>query len=312
VSLWPRVVGKVRRTIASALVSREGFADACMGALMKAQPRELARRIESALAEDSVRAELIRALLRDHGDRVLAALSDAQKMAALASLCDTRLVDAVAAINARPGGGFKYLGHAGDVRVIIGSGPQRMEGWLATDIQHLNVAEGSSWRRLFSPGSIDRILAEHVFEHLSWRELRDALGHVFVYLKRGGRLRLAVPDAFHPSRYYYNLVKPGGWETPSEHKLMLDCEMLPRVATDAGFEIRLLEYFDENGLFHGVEYDPADGEVQRCASRNVGLDTDDREVMAKFHASIPAHLRQQFLDRRMTYTSLIADLVKPE
>jgi predicted SAM-dependent methyltransferase len=311
VSFWTRFVRGIKTRAAWALASRGEIPAAYFDTLPKAQPDQAWRVIQASLSADPFRARIIETILRDDGAIVLAALSDGQKMQVLESLCDVRLVDVITAINARPGGGFKYSGNADEIKVIIGSGPQRIEGWLPTDIQHLNIADESSWHRLFSPGSIDRILAEHVLEHLSWSGLRATLGHVFRYLKPGGALRLAVPDAFHPSRYYYNLVKPGGWETPEQHQLMLDCEMLSRVAIGANFQIRLLEYFDEAGVFHSTDYDPKDGVVQRCAKHNVGLDVNDRDVMAKFYASIPTHLRQQFFDRGMTYTSLIADLVKP-
>jgi predicted SAM-dependent methyltransferase len=263
------------------------------------------RRLISFLPPDI----LIRIAVHKHGDKVFDALSDGQKMAVLEQLCETRLADVITAINSKPDVSFKYIGKE-DVKIIIGAGPQKMEGWLATDIDQLNIVEESSWRRLFNPGSIDRVLAEHVLEHLSLRELRDTLGNVHKYLKPGGLLRLAVPDAFHPSRYYYNLVKPGGWETPYEHMLFLDYEMLSRIASELGFEVRLLEYFDENGVFHSEDYDSKDGIIRRCARHNVGLDTNDREVMTRFHASIPEHLREQFVERRMTYTSLIVDLIK--
>jgi predicted SAM-dependent methyltransferase len=312
VSLWTRFVRRIRSHAAASLAARGEIPDAYFDTLPKVQPDRAWRVIQASLSADALRKRMIEAMLRDHGETVLEGLSDDQKMRVLNSLCDARLVDVIAVINTRAGGGFKYSGTADEIRIIIGSGPQRIEGWLSTDIQHLNIAEESSWRRLFTAASIDRILAEHVLEHLSWSELRATLGHVFRYLKPGGRLRLAVPDAFHPSRYYYNLVKPGGWETPEQHHLMLDCEMLSRVAIEGGFQIRLLEYFDEAGVFHSTDYDPEDGVVQRCAKHNVGLDVNDRDVMAKFYASIPAHLRQQFFDRGMTYTSLIADLVKPK
>lgn len=80
---------------------------------------------------------------------------------------------------------------------------------------------------------------------------------------------------------------------------------------ETGFAIRLLEYFDEGGIFHSSAFKQEDGAVRRCAANNVGLDTSDKKIMQEFYASIPEHLRQQFADRRMTYTSLIVDLVKP-
>lgn len=197
------------------------------------------------------------------------------------------------------------------LKLIVGAGSRTLDGWLATDIEQLNITKESSWDRLSAPGSIDRILAEHVLEHLSLPELQCALRNIYKYLRPGSLFRLAVPDAFHPSKYYYNLVKPGGWETPFEHLLFFDYEMITRIGTEAGFEIELLEYFDEFGIFHSKNYDVEDGYIARCARNNEGLNTHDPEVMQKFYLSIPLGLRQQFINQRMTYTSLIVDLIKP-
>lgn len=292
-------IDRLIRWLVLPLVSKQFFADRFLDELKKTHPRDIARKADLDL------------VVQERGDKVLDALSDRQNMAVLERLCAMRLADVITTINAKSGGSFKYVGD-GDIRVIIGSGPQRLDGWLATDIDKLNIVEDASWRRLFTPDSIDRLLAEHVFEHLSLRELHDALGHAYTYLKPGGLLRMAVPDAFHPSRYYYNLVKPGGWETPYEHMLFLDHEMLSRIGSEVGFEVRLLEYFDENGVFHDTGYGSEDGIIQRCARNNSGLDTNNEVVMAQFHASIPEHLRQQFVERQMSYTSLIVDLVKPK
>lgn len=199
----------------------------------------------------------------------------------------------------------------GSLNLVVGSGSQKYDGWISTDLAELNIVEDASWSWRFAPNSLERVLAEHVLEHLTLLQLQDALWNIYKYLKPGGRFRLAVPDAFHPSGYYYNLVKPGGWETPFEHFLFIDYEMIGRLGAKAGFEVHLLEYFDEAGIFHCTDYRDEDGVILRRARNNAGLDTGNAEVMEKFYSSIPANLRQQFFDRGMTYTSLIVDLVKP-
>lgn len=252
---------------------------------------------------------LIPFLVQKHGDSVLRALTVDQQLVVLRQLWRDRRMDVVRALNAQPNAGFRYVGNDG-ARVVLGSGGDEFEGWLSTDIKDIDIVDEASWRRLFLPASIDRLLAEHVFEHLSLSELQQAFRHIRTFLKPGGRLRLAVPDAFHPSRYYYNLTKPGGWETPFEHKIFLDHEILTRIGTEADLKVELLEYFDGDGVFRAVPYDEADGVIRRCAHNNLGLDTANPEVMVNFYASIPEHLRQQFTDRHITYTSLIADLVR--
>ena len=241
--------------------------------------------------------EVIDALAKDHFSKMIAVV------------CRDHLQDVIIEINTTTKGQFKYVGD-GKIKVVIGAGPQQLHGWFSTDINTLDITQDGSWRNLFNPSSIDNILAEHVVEHLSLDELYRALAHARTYLKPEGVFRIAVPDAFHPSRYYYNLVKPGGWETPEQHKLFFDYEMMTRVAEKSGYRIRLLEYFDEQGNFHQESYSLEDGAVQRCAKNNCGLNLSDKTVMDRFYSSIAEPLRQQFFDLKMTYTSLIVDFTK--
>jgi predicted SAM-dependent methyltransferase len=264
--------------------------------------------------------EVLAAVLKNHGKVTLAALLESHSIEALdalakthfsemiAAMCRDHLQEVFAQVIGKNGGTFQYVGD-GRVKVIVGAASQCLSGWLATDIDTLNITQESSWSGLFRPGSIDNLLAEHVLEHLSLDEVHRVLAHAKKYLKVRGVFRIAVPDAFHPSRYYYNLVKPAGWETPVEHKSFFDHEMLARIAGGAGYQIRLLEYFDESGVFHKVDYSPDDGAICRCAANNCGLDTANEEVMEKFYSTIPDHLRQQFFDQKISYTSLIADLI---
>lgn len=275
--------------------------------------------VRALVSRKRSRATLISILLQEHFPEALSAMivSDAKgnlddlsknRISALtAMMCNNQLVREFT--NETTPWQVRYVGD-GKIKVIIGAGPQEYPGWLATDINMLNITQDSAWKNLFAPQSIDNILAEHVVEHLTLDELYRVLEHAKKYLKPGGIFRIAVPDAFHPSRYYYNLVKPGGWETPHEHKVFFDHEMLRRIAVEAGYTIRPLEYFDEDGIFHKEAFLREDGMIQRCAEHNCGLDMSDEKVMETFYSTIPQHLRHQFYDRKMTYTSLIVDLIK--
>src|SRR5437016_4581656 len=53
------------------------------------------------------------------------------------------------------------------LKVVIGAGPTTFAGWIETERDLLNITSAEDWRRLFQPASIDRLLAEHVWEHLS-------------------------------------------------------------------------------------------------------------------------------------------------
>lgn len=172
------------------------------------------------------------------------------------------------------------------LNIVIGAGPTKFDGWLETDREVLDITSADNWRSLFKPASIDRILAEHVFEHLDESECRAALGGCRRYLKPNGLLRLAVPDGFHPDPEYLDHVRPGGTGPDAEaHKILYTYQILTRVAAQANFNVSLLEYFDESGHFHQQSWDPADGLIVRSA------DHDERNKV-----------------RPLSYTSLIADL----
>lgn len=73
--------------------------------------------------------------------------------------------------------------------VQFGSGPNKLPGWdnrdLETDIRKPLP---------FPIGSVDFILAEHVIEHVEFREGVFFLGECLRVLQPGGVLRLAFPD----------------------------------------------------------------------------------------------------------------------
>jgi predicted SAM-dependent methyltransferase/GT2 family glycosyltransferase len=175
------------------------------------------------------------------------------------------------------------------VRIVLGSGGIAEQGWIATDIEQLNVLVDRDWRRHFSPGSVDVILAEHVWEHLSPEEGIDAARLCFKYLRPGGYLRIAVPDGLHPDPKYVEAVKPGGTGAGAEdHKVLYSCDMLRNALSNAGFETHALEYFDRCGQFHSAAWDPAGGKILRSAR------FDERNRSGELH-----------------YTSIIVDAVKP-
>ena len=150
------------------------------------------------------------------------------------------------------------------LKVVIGSGPTSFRGWIETDRDSLDITSPADWRRLFKPATIDRLLAEHVLEHLSESECRIALRQSRHYLKTGGIFRIAVPDGYHRDATYVEAVRPGGSSPDSAgHQTLFNYRMLSQIATDEGFTCELLEYFDENGQFHRVDWNIEDGFVER-------------------------------------------------
>ncbi len=152
------------------------------------------------------------------------------------------------------------------LRIVIGSGGVPVEGWILTDIDQLDILDEGDWRTYFSPGSIDSILAEHVWEHLTVEDGIRAAKLCRMFLREGGRLRIAVPDGLHPSSEYREAAKPGGHGSGAEdHKVLYTWKTLGPVFERAGFRTTLLEYFDEDGEFHSQDWDPANGMIRRSA-----------------------------------------------
>ncbi len=153
------------------------------------------------------------------------------------------------------------------MKVILGAGQTVCDGWMATQESDLNLLSDDGWNCLFAPESIDALLAEHVWEHLTLDEGVDAAKRCFRYLKPGGYLRCAVPDRNFRNAWYQNLVQVGG-PGPADHpaathKIVYDWKTLVGVFEAAGFEVSLLEYCDDQGDFHYTWWNEADGRIGR-------------------------------------------------
>jgi len=175
-----------------------------------------------------------------------------------------------------------------DLRIVVGASGTAFPGWIATEYPLVDIADTRSLQRFFTPASVEAILAEHVWEHLSPEQAAAAARNCIWLLKRGGHLRIAVPDGLHTDKDYIDYVKPGGYGAGSDdHKVLYTYRSLTKLLEDAGFRVTLLEWFDEDGQFQFRDWDPAMGHISRSTR------FDDR------NKSNPT-----------AYTSLIADAVK--
>jgi predicted SAM-dependent methyltransferase len=183
----------------------------------------------------------------------------------------------------------KRIRGAAPLRIVVGAGGLFDPGWIPTDVDVLDILDVAQWRRLFSEKSIDAILAEHVWEHLTAEQGLLAAENCFRFLRPGGHLRAAVPDGNHPDPAYLEWVRPGGSGAGADdHKLLYNRESFGQLFETAGFQVEPLEYFDADGKFHAVDWDPALGKIER--SRRF----DDRNR-----------------DGQLAYTSVIVDARKP-
>lgn len=149
-------------------------------------------------------------------------------------------------------------------RIIIGASGTAQPGWITTEKEYLNLLKSKDWSNCFDLDSIDAILAEHVWEHLTKSNAVLAAENCYRYLKNSGYLRIAVPDGFNTNPDYINWVKPAGVGTGADdHKVLYNYKTLSDVFIKVGYKVNLLEYFDEEGTFHYKSWKPEDGKIYR-------------------------------------------------
>lgn len=179
------------------------------------------------------------------------------------------------------------------LRVILGAGEQRWAGWLPTGREELDLTDQTSFARFFGDRRADAFLCEHVWEHLTETQGREAARLCFKFLNPGGWLRCAVPDALFPDAEYQRTVQvggPGPADHPAaDHRIVYDFCLFTDVFRQTGFEVTLLEYCDQEGQFHFRDWDLGSGPIYRS------LRMDHRNA-----------------DGRLGFVSLIVDARKPE
>lgn len=153
------------------------------------------------------------------------------------------------------------------MKLIIGAGANEYNGWKTTQEDELDVLRIECFEALFEESSIDAMLAEHVWEHMTEEEGRIAASNCFRYLKPGGYIRCAVPDANFDNEWYQNMVQiggPGPVDHPAySHKIVYDYKTFVNVFEQAGFVVNILEYCDESHKFHYKYWNEADGKIGR-------------------------------------------------
>lgn len=168
----------------------------------------------------------------------------------------------------------RLIAQGNPLKIVIGAGTTQYEGWVSTDLPYHDILMDNDWAALFTAGTIDRILAEHVFEHLTIDQFQAFLRITRRYLTTTGRIRIAVPDGNHPDHVYIDYVRPNGTGIGADdHKVLYTYELMQNAVEQAGYNYQFLEWFDSDGQFHQVEWDSADGHIHRSAhydKRNQG------------------------------------------
>jgi predicted SAM-dependent methyltransferase len=155
-----------------------------------------------------------------------------------------------------------------EIKVVIGAGDYNNNpGWVHTQEEELNLLDETTWASMFTDNSITAILAEHIWEHLTFEEGVEAAKNCYKYLKPAGYVRCAVPDGYFPDKEYKNIVKiggPGPKDHPAaSHKIVHNYRTLSNMFEEAGFIVTLLEYCDEEGNFHINDWHAEDGVIFR-------------------------------------------------
>ncbi|PGC27065.1 SAM-dependent methyltransferase [Bacillus pseudomycoides] len=155
-----------------------------------------------------------------------------------------------------------------ELKIVVGAGEfNNNPGWLYTNEEELNLLKREDWIKRFNPNSLTAILAEHVWEHLSYEEGVEAAKVCYEFLKNGGYIRCAVPDSFFPDEEYQEGVQvggPGPLDHPAaSHKIVHNYKTMSAMFESAGFQVKLLEYCDESGEFHYNDWDEEEGFIYR-------------------------------------------------
>jgi predicted SAM-dependent methyltransferase len=157
-----------------------------------------------------------------------------------------------------------YIRFAREVKIVIGAGNIVEKNWFTTEQFFLDVTNEKHFIKFFSKRKIDKIFAEHVLEHLNEDQLDLMLNNFSKYCSQKINIRIAVPDGYHKDKSYIDIIKPGGTGYGSEdHKMLFNYKNLSAIFKKSGFIPQLIEYWDENGIFHPGYKDDDKGIVRR-------------------------------------------------
>ena len=166
-----------------------------------------------------------------------------------------------------------YFNTHEEINLVVGAGLSNFKGWFSTDISTLDITKESDFKKYFAKRKFNKVLAEHVFEHLTLEEIQKVLPNFYKYSNRSVNIRIAVPDGFHSDRSYIESVKPGGTGAgANDHKNLFTYKSLSEIFAKYGFKSNLIEYWDNNHNFYTKYFNDNYGYVERCKlndSRNI-------------------------------------------
>jgi predicted SAM-dependent methyltransferase len=151
------------------------------------------------------------------------------------------------------------------MKIIVGAALTSQPGWYSTNEQWLDITSEQDWQKIFRGKQLlTHVVAEHVFEHLTQDEAIRALHSIYRHMRPDGRVRIAVPDGFHPAKEYIRHVGVNGiGADASDHKQLLTMDALVSLIQEAGFIAEPLEGYSADGSLLQKNYDPEDGLIYR-------------------------------------------------
>ena len=183
--------------------------------------------------------------------------------------------------------GLKVAPKNAEIKVVPGASGIFPKGWYPLEYPFFNLLEKKSWENWLGTRKVKAVLVEHVLEHFNENAILTILDNCKQFLTPDGVIRIAVPDGFNPSEEYIEYVSPGGSGIGSEtHEVLLNYITLGKLIERAGLQCRLIEYYNENGVFVKTASDPAFGKIRRDSTASERMKLPDN------------------------YTSLIVDAVK--
>ncbi|EEE40553.1 SAM-dependent methyltransferase family protein [Prochlorococcus marinus str. MIT 9202] len=159
------------------------------------------------------------------------------------------------------------------VNLILGAALTNQKGWFSTNEDWLDISKAEHWNKLFnSKKRVKRVLAEHVFEHLTINEMRNSLRLIFANMINGGSLRIAVPDGNNPNSDYRKHCGINGiGADASDHKQFLTYELLSREIEAIGFDHTLIEGYLKNKELVSKSFNDNLGKVIRSRRNSFNL-----------------------------------------
>lgn len=168
------------------------------------------------------------------------------------------------------------------MKIVIGPTSENRD-WLDASLSELNPSDIKTYYRFLKRENIvDAFLLEHIIEHFTLEDAKTIAKNLYAFTKPGGYVRAAVPDALFLDPDYQTRGQIGGngsgKDPGASHKVFYDYKTFSSIFSEAGFQVRLLEYFDESGEFHFRPWSKDDGYVERSLRYSPENHTADHEI----------------------------------